>query len=690
MHGGAGIMSTEQSKPYTILQLLSEDIEYQIPVYQRNYAWGRPQIRALIQDIYDYYLKSQISDENYYIGSLVVAKKNHYFEGLGGQQRLTNKDHYFEVLDGQQRFTTLNLMALFLKSKIKKSKLDQFNSIRLSFESREKSEILLNSLWTFASDQSIEKEIDRLNVQYGDHAILRGYRIIQEECLKIVQEEDELENFAGYLLDRVVILRTMIPELADVTHYFDALNNRGEQLEAHEVIKAHFLSLLSAENEDRYVIHQVWSACQDMYKYVAYGFSTDQRKKIFGGSYHEWCVKDYEHLKSCLPIETPSKDASSEDTGIYGDKLTLEEILKLNPIPVSQKQNEESSERFTSIIDYPNFLMQVLKIYVKTQLKDSDSGKITLDDKTLLESFKNTIVDASHAKDFIYLLLKTRYLFDLYVIKRENSPQYKGWSLKKPKYYSSGNVSYVNTFSQSEQEGENELALEGGQRNLVMLLSAFHVSYPTHARKNWLLSVLYWLIDPSDKGISLTAYFAFVENLARTLIKKRYLSADKEDYESFMYGNELACNTAVTVEDIKTQFTYGKIPYFCFNYLDYLLLKKEKGNHAKFYFSYKESIEHFYPQNPKVGDPLLQQVRDSFGNLALVNQSENSTLTNDMPIQKANWLRKHTKVPISLKLELMMHVVDKNESEWNEASIEKHQHDMIELLIEDLNRKACS
>jgi len=666
-------MSTEQTQPYTISQLLSEGVKYQIPVYQRNYAWGRPQIQALIQDVYDYYLKSQISVENYYIGSLVVAKK----------------EHYFEVLDGQQRFTTLNLMALFLKSKLEKSKLDQFNSIRLSFESREKSEILLKSLWTFVSDQSIEKEIDRLNAHYGDHVILRGYRIVQEECPKIVQE-DELGKFADYLLDQVVILRTMIPELADVTHYFDALNNRGEQLEAHEVIKAHFLSLLSAENEDRHVVHQVWSACQDMYKYVAYGFSTDQRKKIFGDTYHDWLVKNYDELKQCLPIETPSKDASSENTGIYGDKLTLEEILKLNPVPVSQKQNEESSERFTSIIDYPNFLMQVLKIYVKTQLKDSDSGKITLDDKTLLESFKNTIVDASHAKDFIYLLLKTRYLFDLYVIKRENSPQYKGWSLKKPKYYNSGNVSYVNTFSQSEQEAENELALEGGQRNLVMLLSAFHVSYPTHARKNWLLSVLYWLIDHSDKGISLTAYFAFVENFARTLIKKRYLSADKEDYESFMYGNELVCNTAVTVEDIKTQFTYGKIPYFCFNYLDYLLLKKEKGNHAKFYFSYKDSIEHFYPQNPKVGDPLSQQVRDSFGNLALVNQSENSTLTNDMPIQKANWLRKHTKVPISLKLELMMHVVDKNESEWNEASIEKHQHDMIELLVEDLNGKACS
>src|SRR5690606_25740387 len=103
-------MSKAPSKPYTILQLLSEDINYQIPVYQRNYAWGRPQIRALIQDVYDYYLKSQTSRANYYIGSLVVAKK----------------EHYFEVLDGQQRFTTLNLLALFLKSKLKNKKLDQF------------------------------------------------------------------------------------------------------------------------------------------------------------------------------------------------------------------------------------------------------------------------------------------------------------------------------------------------------------------------------------------------------------------------------------------------------------------------------------------------------------------------------------------------------------------------------------
>ncbi len=86
----------------------------------------------------------------------------------------------------------------------------------------------------------IEQELDRLNAQYGDHAILRGYRIIQQDA-SIFSKKIKLAEFTDYLLDQVVILRTIIPELADVTHYFDALNNRGEQLEAHEVIKAHFL-----------------------------------------------------------------------------------------------------------------------------------------------------------------------------------------------------------------------------------------------------------------------------------------------------------------------------------------------------------------------------------------------------------------------------------------------------------------
>lgn len=53
-------------------------------------------------------------------------------------------------------------------------------------------------------------------------------------------------------------------------------------------------------------------------------------------------------------------------------------------------------------------------------------------------------------------------------------------------------------------------------------------------------------------------------------------------------------------------------------------------------------------------------------------------------------LRKNIKAQIGLKLELMMEFVESRRCEWNTESIGKNQRDMIELLIEDLNGKACS
>jgi uncharacterized protein with ParB-like and HNH nuclease domain len=39
-----------------------------VPIYQRNYAWEKDEISALIQDIYDAY---EIKKSTYFIGTLV-------------------------------------------------------------------------------------------------------------------------------------------------------------------------------------------------------------------------------------------------------------------------------------------------------------------------------------------------------------------------------------------------------------------------------------------------------------------------------------------------------------------------------------------------------------------------------------------------------------------------------------------
>lgn len=65
-------------------------ILYKIPIYQRNYAWEREEIRALINDVYDSMTKSV-----YYIGTLVTYKRD---------------ENIYEVIDGQQRLTTIDIM----------------------------------------------------------------------------------------------------------------------------------------------------------------------------------------------------------------------------------------------------------------------------------------------------------------------------------------------------------------------------------------------------------------------------------------------------------------------------------------------------------------------------------------------------------------------------------------------------
>lgn len=75
-------------------------ITYEIPIYQRNYAWGRDEICALIKDIQD---SMEIGKSVYYIGTLVTYKRD---------------ENIYEVIDGQQRLTTIFIIlkALYAKN----------------------------------------------------------------------------------------------------------------------------------------------------------------------------------------------------------------------------------------------------------------------------------------------------------------------------------------------------------------------------------------------------------------------------------------------------------------------------------------------------------------------------------------------------------------------------------------------
>lgn len=652
----------------SIKELLNEAVVYSIPMYQRNFAWEEGEITQLIQDVMDYMPGGQ----SYYIGTLVVF------------ERQDSKRTVYETIDGQQRLTTLSLLASYLKNRKNKEDGDftWYEELKIQFESRIRSRRTFFEIFkgNFENDPSEVLGTNEINT-----AILNGYLLIQKILpQKLKENQISCQNFAEYLFKMVKIMRVKVPYDTDLNHYFEIMNSRGEQLEKHEVLKSRMLEVLNGINDvveretSQNCLHVVWEACANMEKYVQMGFTPKQRNAIFGDKdWGRFDLNDFDVLRDALK-------KSTDDVVRKSGAQTLDEVIAQGKGVASKDSNDdESPERFNSVINFPNFLLHVLRLVTE---KD-----IPLDDKRLLTTFEENLIKTDKAisiasvKDFTFNLLRCKYLFDQYVIKREFIKSSDGWSLKRFKWNESGENnrsgrgSYVNMFGDDDENG-------GDNRSILMLLSAFHVSTPTLVYKHWLNAALHYLFRA--KEIQSGAYLRYMESVAKTFVFDRFLAPNGgSDYYTMIYANKGVCMTKrkdITDENLNTLLSFGQIENnLIFNYLDYLLwLENEKKDSkdrivSRYEFTFRSSVEHYYPQHPMLGhEALLPDVLNSFGNLCLISHSKNSRLSNFMTEAKKEYYRNND--IDSVKQYMMM---SDRWNLWDEKSIAKHYDEMKTVLL---------
>lgn len=620
----------------SVRELLEAQVDYVIPMYQRNYAWGEGEITQLILDVLDSMPSHGATARHYYIGTLVVFKRQ-------GDDRME-----YEVIDGQQRLTTLSLLASYLRREYPEVA-DWFTRLGVRFQGREKSARTIAAIFdgTFKRDA-----LELLKENEINGAVLNGYRHIQEKFPQLVT--DALA-FSRHLFEQVRIMRVAVPEDTELNHYFEIMNSRGEQLEKHEVLKSLMLSRLKCTRSEN-CFRQIWSACADMEKYVQTAFGSTLRSRLFGEKdWGSFSLTSFDEVCDILGDETQDPEAQS-----------LEQIL-IDGAPKDKNQQREGvPERFNSVIDFPNFLLHVLAM----------DGPVALDDKGLLAVFTSCVLTSSDkVKAFGFNLLKCKFLLDQYVIKRELSKGH--WTLSRYQWQErSGSVSgqgnYANTYSSVEMN-----------RRMLMLLSAFHVSTSTMTYKYWLNAALHYLFHAKTPDVQ--PYLHRMESVAKAFVFDRFLAeGDGAKYEDIIYvrdGEYRACRDSITDQMLDQRLRYGGIRHnLVFNYLDYLLWMRyrEEAMVDGYYFTFRSSVEHFYPQNPMEGvDPLDEEDLHSFGNLCLISHSKNSTLSNLTPAGKKDY---YIKSIDSIKQHLMV----RHEGEWNKNSIRAHHRQMKQVLLESL------
>ena len=615
--------------------LFDTEAHYVIPRYQRAYAWEDREIVQLIDDIND-------STGDYYIGSLVVAK-------------VKGKVETYEVVDGQQRLTTLYLLLHYLVSC---GRLEGEVGKTLSFDCRPNSNYTLTHIQGLLLDRnSLADNEDRL-----EQSIMNGLKVIDQKFTT-----GDAIDVAAFIerLNSVILYRIEVPEHTDLNRYFEIMNTRGEQLEQHDILKAQLMEYLNRREQEFFA--RVWDACSDMTGYVQMHFAKEEREKIFGSEWNNKPSDDWNDYKVCLAME------QGED-----HKVSIKSILKPSfsvEVADGMLEDDKPPIRFDSIIGFPHFLLHVLRVFLRVESASIDEEKelgSLLDDKRLLKDFNEVIAygrmggkrikdnKRGFARRFILFLLRSRFLFDKFIIKREyaGDDQEGTWSLKElctSGAWSAKKPYYANTRLRYENEWEKTYAPRN--KECLMIQSALRVSYTSPKVMHWITRLLEWLFDEETVLPKLTDE---AERIAAEAVQEGFL--DEGDHE-------LGVQT----------------PHIVFNYLDYLLWKEDKGQDKKytdFVFEFRNSVEHWYPQHPSDGTIEPWDGRDVFGNLCIISRSVNSKFSNLSPESKMKSYKKMVQKG-SLKLRIMGDIIERGTSEtWRLSECAKHEEEMISLLCE--------
>lgn len=669
----------------SVKKLFDGDNGYIIPIYQRNYAWDIEEVNQLINDI------KKHDGDNYYLGALTVKKR---------------ADNAFEVIDGQQRLTTLFLILSVLNHPFK---------LNLSFEHRQNSSDELNI---------IKKQGSFKDDNQSQIVKVYDYLIKNKDSLFIIKD-GKANDYWQAIWKNVQIMQVELPDNADLNQYFERMNNRGEQLEQHEVIKAKLMSELKDDN-DRAVFSAIWNACSDMSRYAVSSFEPKLRdalffpndkkdesgKKLDGGEYFSFYQLDeFDKLLGKYKTDETSQEIIESVSAISAENIpTLNNILQGKAVFSDSDGNQKGDgERFTSIIDFPNFLAQVLYLFLKDR-KDGDIDKddrvYRLDEKNLIQQFEKSGLfgDVAGIKAFAVHLLNVRVLFDRHMIKHDGYDNKNDWYIYQFKK-SGKNNDYTNVFENTNED-----------RQIKLLQTMFHYSFPSRNYKYWLFAYLKWLNNESkdklkdcqDKGCAVVLdagkHIEFLENLCDKFYFNRFYNDGKgDDYFDIIYKT-VDEQTSVSNCDFLHQGT--DVENFIFNRLDYILWKKQakwcwrNDENFKtgvdlskflkdFKFTSRNSVEHYYPQNPINGKKLSDnddengKIINSFGNLCLINHSQNSSLNNRMPDEKKSGYKDNVgrHQSVSIKQMLMMTYKD-----WNEGSIKEHGEQMIRLLNQPISK----
>lgn len=644
-----------QSHAVTLQHIVKQNMFFQIPVYQRLYVWGDEQVRTLLDDLWSAY---EAQRPLAYLGGILVVPRR--------EDRATVE---YDLIDGQQRFTTLWLLALSLGHKLK-----PFLAAKRAGEVRPR--------LGFPIRPDIEKAfkascIDGKAPAVAHDKIDNALGIIQR--FKQNHDEADLVAFSDFVLNNVTVIMTHLPASMDLNKVFELINNRGQQLQHHEILKSRLLQhIRNAAERERYAA--LWEACAYMDDYVERNLRRVTRMDVHALFTTAAAKQDDEALAwsdNVLEALANKYGAAREARPLTLDAILNGKALALaEPVEALPEVNQGES-KVRSIISFSMLLQHALRIWLHER-GDPDIARIN--DKDLLSLFDAHMLKTSgtnaNVKSFLALLWEVRYCFDKHVIKwvpvEDGEDHHQILDLKKRKSDSASGNTYWSLVRD-----------EGGGHEFALLQSMLYHSQQitTHY---WLTPLLAYI---RANRTGRPQYLKQLKHLDNHLLCGKDNARPLIDRSRDFLDDPFATTSLVDPASYFAKQLGLKFPHYWFYKLEFVLwstdtLQLSAQQRSQFRMTAKNSIEHISPQTSQRVDrfPVSAKVLDTFGNLALVSRGINSEYGNKPFSEKRAHFREHNRERIdSLKMKLIY-----DQQSWGDDQAAEHQQHMVDVLSQYL------
>ncbi|MDU9810402.1 DUF262 domain-containing protein [Helicobacter pylori] len=223
---------------------------FEIPSYQRGYAWQKEQLKDFWNDLEHV---SKLGDKFHYMHSLTLRELENEFESSA-----------FEIIDGQQRLAT-SLILLGLLAKITQNKDPKYSLINLepilSYKYYGLSE-------AFRAITEEEKDLEAFKTSFYAKNLIDAYAFFKEKISDT--PVGTLEKMFDALIKKMLFSVVGLNDnRIDPFSSFETINNRGKDLSTLELFKnrLHFVAHKICDEED---LENLQNEINDTYTRIYY------------------------------------------------------------------------------------------------------------------------------------------------------------------------------------------------------------------------------------------------------------------------------------------------------------------------------------------------------------------------------------------------------------------------------------